>query len=805
MDAGSPSFKHVSVAIGAVLIVMIGSLLILAASPTYAQPPDDAEYIGRRDCISCHRDYRSSHIDSAHNLTLRAPDEENAILGDFTLSEDVRTLLFPDETGPRAFTTDDLAYVVGSGRHIQRYLYEAGDDQYLVLPAEWNVIEQRWQPYLPAEQWPAPAYEWGPNCAGCHTTGLDVRDYDWEEDAVQCEACHGPGSAHADTVDDAGRDIDPDELRAIRAAIAPGTDPQTCGSCHSAGLQGEHPFPVDYIAGQPLIDGYQLAMPDDTAHWRSSGYAAHKNMQFNEWYLSGHASALVTLKSDSAAEDSCLKCHSGDYLQTQALIAQYEDGTREGEAPPPVTLETAQSGITCANCHTAHGETEFASMLVESPETLCLSCHQDAGQIDGIHHPAVEMFSGVQIVENVVGTPSGHLEAGATCVTCHMPPSLQTGNTWYGGSHTLNAAFPGEVEEGQPDSCTTCHTDLSREYLQQFIERTQSKVSDRLTNAQVAVEGRTSLPGWIYDAMNFIAGDGSLGVHNYAYTTQLLNAVEVELGIVTVAVPDMMSVRTIENPQDCAECHAGEHNEWQLSPHANASLSQTFQQEYAATGRPSYCMSCHASGYDPRTQQYVFEGVVCSNCHYTTSGTEHPPGPVEIATDSQVCGRCHSGAHSPTYDEWLVSAHSRVGIDCVDCHTPHDNGLLLGTVNETCGSCHQEALVDEIHMGDDMTCVDCHMSRVTTASGVQVISTGHSMNIDPGVCADCHGRTHLLSSEGRRLTGEEHAQLVALEAEVTRLQESASQNLNSGIVGGALGALVLVFILFLTVRLGRLK
>ena len=216
-------------------------------------------------------------------------------------------------------------------------------------------------------------------------------------------------------------------------------------------------------------------------------------------------------------------------------------------------------------------------------------------------------------------------------------------------------------------------------------------------------------------------------------------------------------------------------------------------------------MSCHASGYDPRTEQYVFEGVVCSNCHYTTAGVPHPPGPVEIATNSQVCGRCHSGEHSPTYNEWLVSKHSAVGIDCVDCHTPHDNGLILDNVNDTCGSCHQEALVDKIHMGNDMTCVDCHMARIQNENGVQVVSTGHSMNIDPSVCANCHGNTHLLSADGSSLSGDAQQHVAEMEAQVAQLQETANQNLNSGIVGGALGALVLVFIIFLTIRLGRLK
>jgi predicted CXXCH cytochrome family protein len=812
MNASPARPHHLIFVVVCVCILTAISFVLLAASPTptQAQPADDAEYIGARECRSCHRDTSRTHAESLHSLTLRetAKDEDKAaILGSFDQGEELRLIQFPGEDQPRAFTAADIVYAVGSGRHFQRYLIEIDKDQYMLLPAEWNVIEQTWQPYTLAEQWPDAAYEWGSNCAGCHTTGLDVESYQWQDDGVQCEACHGPGSTHADLVDKAGRNPSAEEMAAILTSIATGTDPQTCGSCHSAGIDQGHPYPLSYRPGSTLVQetGYQLVAPNDSAHWRASGHAGQKNMQYNEWIVSGHAEALTSMLNSDYANESCLHCHSGDYYQTQTRIAQIAAGQREGEPPAPVTLETAQEGITCATCHTLHGPTSADYLLVKDAEALCLDCHQDAERVDGVHHPVFEMFSGIQIVDQVQGVPSNHLEAGATCTTCHMPPSLQTGETWYAGSHNLLPAFPGKVEAGQPDSCTICHTDLSGSYLQEFINKTQSKISNRLSTVQVTVDGRTDLPTWVTDAISFVAGDGSLGVHNYAYTTRLLDAVEVELGVKAVSVPAIIPVQAIANPQDCAECHADEHRMWQTSPHANASLSQNFQQEYAATGRPSYCMSCHASGYDPRSQQYVFEGVVCSNCHYTLGGTEHPPGPVEVAVDSQVCGRCHSGAHAPTYDEWLISAHSPVGIDCVDCHTPHDNGLTLGNVNETCGSCHQEALVDEIHMGDDMTCVDCHMSRVTNAGGVQVISTGHSMNIDPGICADCHGKTHLLSSDGRRLTEEEHAQLVALEAEVTRLRETSSQNLNSGIVGGALGALVLALIVFLTVRLGRLK
>jgi formate-dependent nitrite reductase cytochrome c552 subunit len=341
--------------------------------------------------------------------------------------------------------------------------------------------------------------------------------------------------------------------------------------------------------------------------------------------------------------------------------------------------------------------------------------------------------------------------------------------------------------------------------MQQFIEDTQSGVLERLrmTKAEAAIEPNT--PDWVATVLEFISRDGSLGVHNFAYTSTLLDAAEVELGITIGDVPSTIPVAEIEDPLDCAECHMDAYRRWQTSPHANASLSQEFQALFAEDGRPSYCMGCHASGYDSRAENYVFEGVVCSNCHYKLIEAEHPPGPMEVANDSDVCGRCHSGQHAPTYDEWLVSSHSTVGIDCADCHTAHDNGLKEGDVNSTCGTCHEEAVVDEIHMGEEMTCVDCHMTRRTHENGIRVFQTGHSMGIDPGTCAECHGNTHLLSSGNTMLLDQQVDQLEVLEDEVAALQETATENLNSGVVGGAIGALVMVGIAFLIVRLGRLR
>ncbi|MCA9915996.1 MAG: hypothetical protein KC496_21725, partial [Anaerolineae bacterium] len=223
---------------GAVLLVMGLFLLPTPPGVVVAQDFSDAEYIGRGECNDCHRDVDRAHRDSPHVLALQdVADEENkdAILGDFSQGDDIRTVLFPGESEPRPFTAADIVFAMGSGQHAQTYLVATGEHEYLVLPAEWNTLAQAWEPLALADAWPDPVYDFVTNCAGCHTTGLDASRGRWEDDGVECEACHGPGSTHADLVDDAGSSIDDEEVAAIRGAIAFTSDSQMCGQCHSRG------------------------------------------------------------------------------------------------------------------------------------------------------------------------------------------------------------------------------------------------------------------------------------------------------------------------------------------------------------------------------------------------------------------------------------------------------------------------------------------------------------------------------------------------------------------------------------------
>ena len=539
------------------LVVLVGVLaftagvaLLFNIETLHAQEVDfsDAEYIGGRECRSCHRDQRD-HDETPHALALQDVADEGdkaLILGDFSQAEELLQIQFPGEESPRLITPEDITFAVGSGRHIQRYLYEVDRREHLVLPVQWNVVEQVWEPYTAADNWPDPAYGWESNCAGCHTTGLDTDNFRWEDDGVQCEACHGPGSTHADTADEAGRNPSEEELQQIRSYISLSPDPQVCGQCHSQGHEPEDnlPYPKHYLPGQTLLDDsvFRLVPPDDEAHWWPTGHAKQPNMQFNEWLDAAHATALETMQESTNADDTCLTCHSGDYRFTQARRALFEaDEDREGSPPEPITLETAQYGVTCANCHVQH-DYNTDTKTTEHWYALCVDCHTNPEEVGFVHHPVREMFVGETFVAGIDGVAGAHAssEDGPTCATCHLPDvPIETMRL---PSHTLNPVIPASNDAPLSGTCAECHQDLTATDMRLFIDDTQDAVRNRLTVAFGRLANLTEPDAenemreqydQIVDALTFVQNDGSMGVHNYAYADSLLSSAETGLSLLS--------------------------------------------------------------------------------------------------------------------------------------------------------------------------------------------------------------------------------------------------------------------------------
>lgn len=630
------------------MLILMGVLLLFDAGAFSHAQDGSPEYAGARECQSCHSDVARLHAETPHALALQDPRrEENAILADFSTGEEVRTVTLPGQDEAQPFTAENIAYVIGTGRYVQRYVYEAGPAEYYVLPAEWNAMTGEWQAYTRAESWPDAAYDFMDNCAYCHVTNLDLRLETWTDDGVQCEACHGPGWDHIEVADDAGGRISDSERLEIAASINSGQDAQVCGQCHNAGqmADGSHPFPLGYLPGQQLVTegGYQLVSPDDPDHWWPTGHAAISMMQYNEGLLSGHPSALVDAMAVEGFGVECLSCHSVVFDQVERAFLEADDDEifipldaqrvlagmtltvpEEGWGYEPVLVEAlglldvtvgeeddllevlgdrldvriddddpiliqvipalnmafadagvdprradallrqliptavteyvtsdediledatafssdelAHFGVTCSSCHSPHGETSEDFYLPQPAYDLCVSCHTDPDPTDGVHYPIRQVFEGLPLLAGIEGLPSGHFvaENGPDCATCHM----QSVPTEAGprSSHTQSVILPEEAIDidAIEDGCTACHSDiLDSAQLQTLIDDIQSDTLRRLEAARAAVTEDT--PTWVTLALDIVESEGSLGIHNYAYTDELLDAAEVQLGLASTA------------------------------------------------------------------------------------------------------------------------------------------------------------------------------------------------------------------------------------------------------------------------------
>ncbi|HEX6384358.1 MAG TPA: multiheme c-type cytochrome [Anaerolineae bacterium] len=182
------------------------------------QPPT---FIGSEACAECHGGIYDLYINSGHAWTLnevidgRPPDYPFSIV----------------EAPPGGYTWDDISYVVGGYQRKALFLDQEG---YIITGADADAMTQynlenhlldrdaEWVNYHAGES--DVPYSFG----RYHTTGYSARGNElsgvngtWALPGVQCEACHGPGSLHANHPISYGMEVD--------------QDAQSCGACHVDG------------------------------------------------------------------------------------------------------------------------------------------------------------------------------------------------------------------------------------------------------------------------------------------------------------------------------------------------------------------------------------------------------------------------------------------------------------------------------------------------------------------------------------------------------------------------------------------
>ena len=360
---------------------------------------------------------------------------------------------------------------------------------------------------------------------------------------VQCESCHGPGSVHASLLGNTNSSTWP--------SISVNYTSGDCNQCH-----------------------------DDATH----------HPYGTEWLNSVHA--VTTTTPSGAGRQSCVGCH------TAIGFIDRIDGV--------TNVDTTYMPINCQACHEPHGDTIptnnphmiRAMMAATLPDgtvvtnagegLLCMQCHQSRENAAtyastyssnfGPHHgPQGDMLEGVNGYTYGQSIPSSaHAAISNTCVTCHMQIIPSTDPAFLtAGSHTFEMASSNEMLVA---ACQQCHGpsvttfnfpvadydgDGVVEGVQTEVQNLLNKLSTLLPNSSGVVDGLVKTPspasGWTAPQLEadynyqFVANDGSLGVHNTAYAVGLLKASIANLTGVSVAggLPDAWAIQyfgSINNP-----------------------------------------------------------------------------------------------------------------------------------------------------------------------------------------------------------------------------------------------------------------
>jgi hypothetical protein len=345
--------------------------------------------------------------------------------------------------------------VMTTGSHNQQiFWYATGNSRVLgQLPAIWLTAEQTWIARRAAIMAPPAAGHysetgaWNAICVACHATigqpRLDApfgsrpiaeqtADTRAVEFGIACEACHGPGDAHADANRNPlrryalhfTRGADPTIVQPAR--LDPRRGSQVCGQCHSFWEFADARAERDANArGLPYRPGDELT---------ATRLVVQPTKNLGTPAMQAFLAQDAGFVRDIFWSDGMIRATGREY---NGLI----------DSPCYARATDASRTMTCFTCHTMHRSADDSRPLREwaddqlAPRAIgdgaCARCHQIAAAHS--HHR------------------SG--SSGSACENCHMP------HTTYGllktiRSHQISSpSVQATIDTGRPNACNLCHLD----------------------------------------------------------------------------------------------------------------------------------------------------------------------------------------------------------------------------------------------------------------------------------------------------------------------------------------------------------
>lgn len=266
---------------------------------------------------------------------------------------------------------------LGGGRHCSANLAAvvfllAGSSMCFAMPAQESKAE-------PAK----PAYVGSEACQACHEDIFKAIEKSphhavesdkkraWE--GKTCEACHGPGSKHAETAS-------AEEIR-NPARLAPAEADRTCLQCHL-----NQPTHAGRIQSSHANNQVSCVGCHSIHQKGPTGLVARKAAEVNEQCARCHTSAWSQFNRPyrhrlPEAAMSCIDCHNphGSFQPgMMQVFTANEPGCFKchGDKRGPFTFEHAPLRLEgCGSCHEPHGSANPRMLTRQEVRFVCLECH----------------------------------------------------------------------------------------------------------------------------------------------------------------------------------------------------------------------------------------------------------------------------------------------------------------------------------------------------------------------------------------------------------------------------------------------
>lgn len=574
------------------------------------------------------------------------------------------------------------------------------------------------------------------NCAGCHFTGYQLAkngageeiadavddingavDFDgdgsMDEINIGCEACHGAGSAHANTQNPAYI-VNPADLPPAEANMV-------CGQCHIRGKSidtfnefadapAQAPFPAKLDANgnlmkfRPGLDNlaefYSFDSGDGSGagnfgsqYWggEPSGGDFQASVQHHQQYIDmlqgPHA------KNAQSFDPRCFDCHD---MHDNASPGRHQIVTTLTE--DNVVVKTANDDNSlCLTCHAGHGP--FANLTVEDVAQINAN-----SAFNDLMDPVKEAVT-AHTQHYYDPTKEDSTSGGASrCSKCHMPKTAKSALKYDIHAHTFDVIEPSASKStspsaGVPNGCTSCHTatdDTALDALQAAFDAKFPKGADGHLDETLRAS-----------TLEFIGWNATGHAHYAGEPFNHWNA-------------------DGEIPTSCAKCH-----------------SKAGFRDYAADGTVDAaapigqvlsCGTCHTNGESP---EFGNGNLTSANTLWEDgqlATVTFPSGAVlNLGDDSNMCMGCHMGRKSKAD---------------VDGYTPGSN---FGSVNPHYLAAAAVLFGSDAHGGyeyatkvyDGQNNFGGMMPAFTTCTTCHMSGNGKSTHqlVKPAVndCLGCHG------------------------------------------------------------------